>query len=121
MVRGRLVTKSLLPLRPRLLVPHHQSRLPHRNLQLHSHHLHLAPAHVFYISHLGAHCCISSLPKSRRSENSSYSTVFMGTSLFCAVIQVIIFILASRDTMRCYGEDDDDHKSKKHNVKRNGR
>jgi translocation protein SEC66 len=33
----------------------------------------------------GSHCKLSSLPKSRRSENNSYSTVFMCTSLFCAV------------------------------------
>ena len=47
----------------------------------------------------GCSLLISSPLKSQRSENNSYSTVFMCTSPFCQFIQVIIFILASRDTM----------------------
>jgi hypothetical protein len=38
----------------------------------------------------------------------------MCTSLFCAFIQVVIVILASGDTMRCYGKDD--HESEVKNT-----
>jgi hypothetical protein len=37
MVRGRLVIKSLLPLRPRPPAPQYQSRLLHQSLQIPSH------------------------------------------------------------------------------------
>jgi len=110
MVRGRLVIKSLLPLRPRLLAPQYQSRLLHQSPQIPSHHPHLALAQTAFPVRAKQVHVHRNLPKSRRSENSSYSTVFICTSLFCAVvIQVIIFIQASRDTVRCYGKDGDDH------------
>jgi len=96
--------------RPPSLRPHRVARpqrlRPQRSLHRFSHLPHLAWVQmVFPVKAKQVH--VTALRKSRRSENSYYSTVFMCTPPFCAVIQIVIFILVPRDTM-CYGEDDHD-------------